>query len=59
MDICLDTFKEYTKEMGFLQYVATHVVPALSPSQIKKRFEWCTKRLNWTPEQWKNVVWLD
>ena len=58
MNICLDTFKKYAKKMGFQQYVITKV-PALSPPQIKKRLEWCTKRLNWTPEQWENVVWSD
>ena len=39
MDICLDSWKEYTKEMSFQPYVIITEVPALlpPPPQIKNK----------------------
>jgi len=43
VDICLETYKKYIKEMGFNQYKITEV-PDLTPSQIKSRPAWCQQK---------------
>lgn len=58
LDVCKETFVKCVKEMGFKQYAITEV-PSLSPAQVKKRYSWCKERLNWTPQQWEEVVWSD
>ena len=33
--------------------------PFLNPAQRLKRLQWAKKHVNWTNEQWKNVLWSD
>ena len=33
--------------------------PMLKPTDRIKRYKWCKERVNWTIEQWKNVIFSD
>lgn len=58
IDICRATLISYLKELGFGSYFSAHK-PKLTEAHRKKRLRWAKERVNWTPEDWKRVVWSD
>ena len=45
-------------DVGYGRYVARKK-PQLSPKNIEERLEWAQEHKDWTPEQWKKVIWSD
>ncbi|CEP09788.1 hypothetical protein [Parasitella parasitica] len=52
------TLSIYARRKGFGSYNPASL-PMLKPSQIKKRLAWAREKVNWTPEQWRSVIWSD
>lgn len=52
------TLIKYAAMNGFASYSPAYV-PKLTPNHMKKRLLWAKDKVNWTPEQWRNVIWSD
>ncbi|CEP09622.1 hypothetical protein, partial, partial [Parasitella parasitica] len=52
------TLSTYASRNGFGSYIPASLT-MLKPSQIKKRLAWARDKVNWTPEQWRSVIWSD
>ena len=52
------TISQRLHDVGYGRYVARKE-PQLSPKNIEERLEWAQKHKDWTPEQWKKVIWSD
>ncbi len=46
------------KELGLPSRVATKK-PLLTPAMVKKRLRFCKKYVNWTEEDWTDVMFSD
>jgi hypothetical protein len=63
-DLQLDHVNERTirrrlVESGEFNSYWTTRTPFINDSNRKRRVEWCKAHLEWTPEQWKRVLWSD
>lgn len=52
------TLIKYAAMNGFGSYSPAYV-PKLTPNHMKRRLLWAKEKVNWTPEQWANVIWSD
>lgn len=43
---------------GFGSYSPAYV-PKLTARHMEKRLIWAKNKVNWTPEQWRSVVWSE
>jgi len=58
INIHKQTLSKYAKDEGFRSYTPASV-PMLSTVNKKKRLAWAKEKVNWTLEQWMNVIWSD
>ena len=58
IDLSRKTLSVYADRLGFGSYIPA-LVPKLEPSHIKKRLAWAKEKVEWTAEQWSNVIWSD
>lgn len=52
------TLIKYTAINGFGSYSLAYV-PKLTLYHMKRRLDWGKNKVEWTPHQWKNVIWSD
>ncbi|KAG1048184.1 hypothetical protein G6F43_009407 [Rhizopus delemar] len=52
------TLRLYVDRLDFKSYRAAHK-PRLTTRHHKGRLRWAKAHLNWTEDQWRNVVWSD
>lgn len=58
INVCRDTVVSYLRDLGFKSYYAVHK-PALTDTHKRNRLEWAKEHVDWTPDQWANVIWSD
>jgi transposase len=58
VNVTLPTVSSAFRRLGYRSYVATKK-PALTKSQKEARVKWAKEHVNWTVDQWKNVMWSD
>lgn len=56
--VSIFTVRRYLKDLGY-EYVVKIKKQWLSTSHREKRVLWCQEHLNWTIDQWKNVIFSD
>ncbi|KAG1449840.1 hypothetical protein G6F55_009978 [Rhizopus delemar] len=54
----IETLRLYVDRLAFKSYRAAHK-PRLTARHCKSRLCWAKEHLNWTKDQWRNVVWFD
>ena len=52
------TVSKYATQNGFGSY-SPAMVPKLTPQHMERRLAWAKDKVNWTQEQWDNVIWSD
>ena len=52
------TVRQYLKELGF-EYVVKVKKQWLSARHRQHRIAWCKQYLNWTPNDWRKVIFSD
>lgn len=57
-DVSVDTCKRVLKRMGYGFYTAKEK-PLLTSLQKKKRLKFARDHLNWTADQWRQIIWSD
>ena len=55
IDVSRDTTISYLRKVGFKSYYAANK-PALTELHMKHRLEWATEHVNWTKDQWTQVI---
>ena len=58
LDVSLSTIKRRAREYGLRSYRCTKK-PYVSEKNRKARLQFARSHLNWTPQQWKNILWSD
>lgn len=53
------TVHKYLRQSLSAQPFKPTRTPKLTPSQIKKRMEWCKEKKNWTIADWRRVIFSD
>ncbi|KAG1454057.1 hypothetical protein G6F46_005559 [Rhizopus delemar] len=56
--VCIETLRSYVDQLAFKSYRAAHK-PRLTARHRKSRLRQAKEHLNWTKDQWRNVVWPD
>jgi transposase len=56
--VCIETLRSYVNRFDFKSYRAVHK-PRLTARHNKDRLLWAKEHINWTEDQWRNVVWSD
>ena len=56
--IGVDAIKKALLKRGYRRYVALRK-PPLSPKNVANRLKWAEEHVNWTREQWNNIIWSD
>ena len=56
--VCIETLRSYVDRLDFKSYGASHK-SKLAAGHRKSKLRWTKKHINWTKNQWKNVVWSD
>src|SRR5204863_3390382 len=56
---CSENIIQYgLQKAGFQRYIARHK-PYISETNQQKSLEWAHEHLNWTTEQWAEILWSD
>ena len=58
MKMSRSTFVGRMKDLGYASYSPARK-PALNDKQRGNRLKWCQERVDWTPDQWRSVIWSD
>ena len=56
--VSIDTVKRELRRCGLFGRIAVKK-PMLSRSNIKKRFQWCVAKRDWTVNNWKSIIFSD
>ena len=56
--VCRKTVVSYLRQLGFKSYYAAHK-PALTKKHKEFRLKWAKEHVDWTTDQWADVVWSD
>lgn len=56
--VCRQTVINTLKREGYSSYVAARK-PQLTKKHKERRLKWAKDHVNWTDDQWKNVMWSD
>ena len=56
--VSISTVRRSLTQIGMKGRVAVKK-PLLRKENIRKRLAWCVEHQNWTPAQWRNVLWTD
>lgn len=58
IEMSYTTFGRRMRDLGFSSYSPARK-PALTDKHKQRRLKWCEKKVQWTMDQWKQVVWSD
>ncbi|KAG1136097.1 hypothetical protein G6F37_012279 [Rhizopus arrhizus] len=56
VSVCIETLLSYADRLDFKSYIAAHK-PKSTARHRKSRLRWAKEHLNWTEDQWRNIVW--
>lgn len=57
--LCENTIRSRIKECSELNSYWAYKKPFISVANKRKRLAWAKSHINWTPEQWRKVLWTD
>jgi transposase len=58
-NLSMTTIRRRIHESGEFQSYWAARKPLLTPINKAKRLAWCKARVNWTVDQWSNIIWSD
>ena len=58
VDVSRKTVINYTRDLAFRSYSAAKK-PRLDSKQRERRLRWTKKRVDWTLDQWSDIIWSD